>query len=489
MAKIIGEGLTFDDLLLVPQYSEVLPREVDVTTWLSRHIRLNIPILSAPMDTVTEAEMAIIIACLGGIGIIHKNLSPDRQAQEVSKVKRWMSWMIADPYTLGQDNSLKDAKELMEKHNIAGIPIVDDQRKLMGIITKRDLHFETNLDLKIGEVMTREVITAHQGITQKEAEDRLHVNRIEKLPVIDEDKVLRGLITIRDIEKRHRYPEACKDEKDRLRVGATVGVAKDTEERAQALIEAGVDVLIVDTAHGHSKGVFETVKMIRKKFGNVELIAGNVATAEGAKFLIDAGVDAIKVGVGPGSICTARVIAGAGVPQITAIMDVAKKVRIPVIADGGVRFSGDITKALAAGADTVMIGNLLAGCKEGPGEEILLGGRRYKSYRGMGSIAAMEAGSKDRYHQEHQEEAKKLVPEGVEGRVPFKGPGEDVVHQLVGGLRSGMGYCGARNIQELQEKAKFIRITQAGGIESHPHDVTITKESPNYEVSGRGWSK
>ncbi|MBX6395578.1 MAG: IMP dehydrogenase [Alicyclobacillaceae bacterium] len=481
--KFEKEGLTFDDVLLIPAKSEVLPRDVDVTTRLTRDIRLNIPILSAGMDTVTEAKMAIAMAREGGIGIIHKNMSIERQADEVDKVKRSESGVITDPIYLTPDRAVYEAEELMAKYRISGVPIVDERRRLVGIITNRDLRFEQNHNRPIAEVMTKEnLVTAPVGTTLEEAKEILQRHKIEKLPLVDEHYVLRGLITIKDIEKAKKFPNAAKDAQGRLLAGAAVGVSRDTFDRVEALVAAQVDVIVVDTAHGHSKGVIDTVKELRRRYPDLQLIAGNVATGEAVRDLIEAGADAVKVGIGPGSICTTRVVAGIGVPQITAIYDcatVAREYDIPVIADGGIKYSGDITKAIAAGADTVMIGSLLAGTEESPGEMEIYQGRSFKVYRGMGSLGAMREGSGDRYF---QEDAKKLVPEGIEGRVPYRGPLADTIFQLVGGLRAGMGYCGVRNIRELQEKTRFIRITAAGLRESHPHDVQITKEAPNYSV-------
>ena len=477
------EAITFDDVLLVPQYSEVLPREVDLRTRLSRNITLNIPIVSAAMDTVTESAMAIALALEGGIGIIHKNMSIERQAQEIEKVKRFEGGVIQNPVTVKPGNTVKDVEDLMEKYHISGLPVVDDEGKLVGIITRRDILFVENKALPVRELMTKEVVTAKEDINLEEAKKILMEKKIEKLPVVDEEGRLKGLITAKDIIKNLLFPNAVKDSLGRLRVGAAVGVSKDSVERASALVDAGVDCLVIDSAHGHSKGVIELAKKLREKFPNVDLIAGNVATREGTEKLIEIGVDAVKVGIGPGSICTTRVVAGIGVPQITAIMDayeVARKHDVPVIADGGIKYSGDIVKALAAGADTVMLGSLLAGTEESPGETILLEGRRFKVYRAMGSIDAMLAGSRDRYF---QEEATKLVPEGVVARVPYRGPVSEVVFQLVGGVRAGMGYVGAKNIKELKEKAKWVRITPAGLRESHPHDVIIIKEPPNYEIN------
>ncbi len=480
--KILGEAITFDDVLLVPAKSSVLPRETDVRTRLSRHIELNIPLISAAMDTVTESEMAIALAREGGIGILHKNMSIERQAEEVDKVKRSESGMIQDPITLSPEKTVREALAVMKKYSISGIPIVQ-QDKLVGILTNRDLRFEPNLDLKVSEVMTNgSLITAPVGTTLEEAEAILQKNRIEKLPIVDKNGKLRGLITFKDIQKKKRHPNACKDKHGRLRVGAAVGVTADTLDRVAALVAAGVDVIVVDTAHGHSQGVLNMIRRVRAKF-DVELIGGNVGTAEGARDLIRAGVDAIKVGIGPGSICTTRVVTGVGVPQITAIMEcakVAQKANIPVIADGGIKQTGDIAKAIAAGADSVMIGSLFAGLEESPGEKVLYEGRSYKMYRGMGSLDAMRRGSGDRYFQDVEDDIQKLVPEGIEGRVPYKGNLSDTVYQMVGGLRAAMGYCGCRTIAELKRKAQFVRMTDAGLRESHPHDITITKEAPNY---------
>jgi IMP dehydrogenase len=477
-------GLTFDDVLLVPAKSNILPGEVDVSTQLTNNIRINTPIVSSAMDTVTEASLAISIAREGGIGIIHRAMSVVSQVTEVDKVKKSESGMIVDPITLQPEEKISKALSIMEKYRISGVPITKGA-KLVGILTNRDLKFETKLQKKASEVMTKKgLITAREGITLEEAKEILHKHKIEKLPIVSKNFNLIGLITIKDIEKKIKYPHACKDPLGRLRVGAALGVGNDAISRAVALYKADVDVLVVDTAHGHSKRVISTVKNLRKKFPHIEIIAGNVATAEATKDLISAGVNAVKVGVGPGSICTTRIIAGAGVPQITAIKEcseVADSAGIPIIADGGIKFSGDVTKAIAAGASSVMIGGLFAGVDESPGELVLYQGRTYKVYRGMGSLGAMEAGSKDRYAQEGVEK-RKLVPEGVEGRVPYKGPLAASIHQLVGGVRSGMGYCGCRNIEELRKKAKFIRITPAGLRESHVHDVTVTKEAPNYSL-------
>jgi len=478
------EGLTFDDILLVPKKSAILPREVDVSTIFSRNIKINIPLVSAAMDTVTESRLAIAIAREGGIGIIHKNMSIEEQAEEVDKVKRSESGVIVDPISLLPEKKVGEAIELMAKYHISGIPIVNKGKKLVGILTNRDIRFLEDHSLKIKDVMTKEnLITAPLGTTLEEAKRILHKNRIEKLPIVDKDYILKGLITIKDIEKVEQYPNSCKDAKGRLRVGAAVGVFRDTIERVDALVKAKVDVIVVDTAHGHSTRVIEVIKEIKRTF-DIELIGGNVATFKGAESLIKAGLDAIKVGIGPGSICTTRVVAGVGVPQVSAIQEckrAARKYNVPLIADGGIKYSGDITKALAVGADSVMIGSIFAGTEESPGEVVLYKGRSYKEYRGMGSIGAMKKGSKDRYFQEEVEEGK-LVPEGIEGRVSYKGALSACVFQLLGGVRSGMGYCGVRNIKELQEKTKFIQITSAGLRESHPHDIIITKEAPNYGI-------
>lgn len=486
--KLVGIGLTFDDVLLVPAESAVLPKDVDTRTRLTRNIQLNIPIVSAAMDTVTEARMAIALAREGGIGIIHRNLSIEEQVAEVDKVKRSESGMIVEPVTLRPTDKVRDALAVMERYHISGVPITDEEGRLVGILTNRDLRFEDDLDQPVANLMTKEnLITAPVGTTLDEAREILHKYKIEKLPVVDERGILKGLITVKDIQKRIQYPNATKDAQGRLRVGAAVGVGPDALERAAALVEEGVDVLVVDTAHGHSRAVIEMVRAIKSRW-DVDVIAGNIATGEAARALIEAGADAVKVGVGPGSICTTRVVAGVGVPQITAIMDVARVARayrVPVIADGGIQYSGDIAKAIAAGADSVMLGSLLAGVDESPGEVILYQGERFKEYRGMGSIGAMKARSysKDRYFQQDVDSIAKLVPEGIEGRVPYKGPLANVVYQLVGGLRAAMGYCGARTIRELQEKARFIQMTNAGLRESHPHDVIITKEAPNYRLT------
>ncbi len=479
-------GLTFDDVLLVPQKSDVLPKDADVSTGVGRDIRLNVPILSAAMDTVTESGLAIALAREGGMGVIHKNMSIQQQATEVDNVKRSESGMIVDPVTLPPDKMIGEAMEVMRRFSISGIPVTK-QGKLLGILTNRDLRFEKDLSRKIGDVMTREkLITVPEGTTLEQAKEILHKNRIEKLLIVDKKKNLKGMITVKDIMKNLQYPNSCKDSRGRLRVGGAVGVAKDMLARATALVDAGVDALIIDSSHGHSKGVIDAVKKIKNKFPDVTLMAGNVATKQGVEDLIRAGSDCVKVGVGPGSICTTRVVIGAGVPQITAILDcaeVAAKHGVPTIADGGIRYSGDITKALAAGADAVMIGSLFAGTEESPGETILFEGRTFKLYRGMGSIEAMKKGGKERYFQEHQKVAKKFVPEGIEGRVPYKGRLSELVYQMVGGLRAGLGICGARNIKELSRKAEFMVITYAGLRESHPHDVIITKQAPNYRIS------
>jgi IMP dehydrogenase len=484
----IPVGLTFDDVLLVPAHSQVLPKEVDLTTQLTKTITLNIPLLSAAMDTVTESRAAIAMAREGGLGIIHKNMSPKAQATEVDQVKKSESGMIVDPITMGPDQKIYEALAVMKKYRISGVPVTQDG-KLVGIMTNRDLRFETNLDQPIAAVMTKEkLVTVPPGTTLEEAKYHLHEHRIEKLLVVDDDFVLKGLITIKDIEKVRKYPNSCKDDLGRLRVGAAVGVGADLDERAAALVAAGVDLLVVDTAHGHSQGVIDTIAQLRKNYPEVQLMAGNIATGAAAQALIDVGVDAVKVGIGPGSICTTRVVAGVGVPQISAIQNVAKVTHaagIPLIADGGVKFSGDLPKAIVAGADIIMIGSLFAGTEESPGEMILYQGRTYKSYRGMGSLGAMKKGSKDRYFQAEEQDTK-LVPEGIEGRVPYRGPLSDNIHQLIGGLRSGMGYTGCRTIPELQKKGEFVRITNAGLRESHVHDVIITQEAPNYRIERSG---
>ncbi|MBQ6541841.1 MAG: IMP dehydrogenase [Lachnospiraceae bacterium] len=481
MAKMIGEGITFDDVLLVPQYSEVTPGMVSLRTSLTKKVTLNVPLMSAAMDTVTESQMAIAIARQGGIGIIHKNMSIEEQAREVDRVKRSEFGVISDPFSLRPDNTLRDAEMLMQAYRISGVPITDADNRLVGILTNRDLKFESDLTKKVSEKMTSKgLVTGKKGTTLEEAKEILAKARLEKLPIVDDEGKLCGLITIKDIEKAIKYPNSAKDEAGRLLCGAGVGVTGDVLERVTALVNSHVDVVVVDSAHGHSANVVRTVRLIKEHFPELQVIAGNVATGEATKALIEAGADAVKVGIGPGSICTTRVVAGIGVPQITAITDayeVAKDYGIPVIADGGIKYSGDITKALAAGASVVMIGSLFAGCDEAPGDFELYQGRKYKVYRGMGSLAAMEKGSKDRYFQEGQ---KKLVPEGVEGRVPYKGTVEDTVFQLLGGLRSGMGYCGSKDLVTLRETAKFIKITAASLKESHPHDIHITKEAPNY---------
>ncbi|KPL00936.1 MAG: inosine-5'-monophosphate dehydrogenase [candidate division Zixibacteria bacterium SM23_73_3] len=479
-------GLTFDDVLLVPRKSDVLPKEVDVSTYITKGIKLNIPILSAAMDTVTESRLAIALAREGGIGVIHKNMSIAKQTSEVDKVKRSESGMIVDPVTMPPDRMIGEALEVMRRFSISGIPVTK-KGKLLGILTNRDLRFEKELSKKIGEVMTKKkLITVPEGTTLEQAKEILHKNRIEKLLIVDKKKNLKGMITVKDIMKNIQYPNSCKDSRGRLRVGAAVGVAKDMLARASALVDAGVDLLVIDSSHGHSTGVMEAVKKIKSKFPELILAAGNVGTKEGTEDLIRAGADCVKVGVGPGSICTTRVVIGAGVPQITAILDCAEaasKHDVPIIADGGIRYSGDVAKALAAGATAVMIGSIFAGTEESPGETILFEGRTFKLYRGMGSIEAMKKGGKERYFQEHQLEAKKLVPEGIEGRVPYKGNFSESVYQLVGGLRAGMGICGAKNIKELSQKSEFMIITYASLRESHPHDVIITKEAPNYQIS------
>jgi len=479
--KFKKESLTFDDVLLIPAKSEVLPKDVSVKTELTKTLKLNIPIISAGMDTVTEAEMAIAMARQGGLGVIHKNMSIEEQAEQVDRVKRSENGVITNPFYLTPENQVYDAEHLMSKYRISGVPVVDENQKLVGIITNRDLRFVQDYSVKIKEVMTKEnLITAPVGTTLEEAEKILEKHKIEKLPLVDENGVLKGLITIKDIEKVIEFPNAAKDEQGRLLVAAAVGVTKDALTRVKKLVEAGVDAIVVDTAHGHSKGVLDQVRAIREAFPDLNIIAGNVATAEGTRALIEAGADVVKVGIGPGSICTTRIVAGVGVPQITAIYDCATEARkhgVAIIADGGIKYSGDIVKAIAAGGHAVMLGSLLAGCEESPGETEIYQGRQYKVYRGMGSIGAMERGSKDRYFQEGQ---KKLVPEGIEGRVPYKGKVADTIYQLVGGLRAGMGYCGAATIEDLRENAQFTRITNAGLVESHPHDVQITKEAPNY---------
>lgn len=481
--RISMEGLTFDDLLLVPAYSQVLPRNVDLTTQFSRNISLNIPMVSAAMDTVTETTMAIAIAREGGMGVIHKNMSVEDQARKVRTVKRAENGMILDPITITQEKSVSDALDMMSENKIGGIPVVTAENRLVGIVTNRDLRFEKAMNKSIQEVMTKEnLITTRQSANLEDAAEILQQYKIEKLPVVDSEYRLVGLITYKDITKAKDKPFACKDEQGRLRVAAGIGVTPDSVERTTALIEAGVDAIVIDTAHGHSKGVAEMLRLIKKTFPQIDVVVGNIATAEAARFLVDAGADAVKVGIGPGSICTTRIIAGVGVPQLTAIYEVSKALKgtgVPLIADGGLRYSGDIVKALAAGGSSVMMGSLLAGTEESPGETIIFNGRKFKSYRGMGSLSAMQKGSKDRYFQDVEDDIKKLVPEGIEARVPFKGTLQEVVYQMVGGLRAGMGYCGAENIDKLHQ-AKFTRITSAGYAESHPHGVMITREAPNY---------
>ncbi|MBL6611477.1 MAG: IMP dehydrogenase [Flavobacteriaceae bacterium] len=484
LSKIVGEGLTYDDVLLVPAFSEVLPREVNISTQFTRNLRINVPIVSAAMDTVTESRMAIAMAQEGGIGVLHKNMTIEEQAAKVRKVKRAESGMILDPVTLPLTATVLDAKASMKEHGIGGIPIVDNEGKLAGIVTNRDLRFEKRNDRMIPEVMTSEnLVTAPAGITLAEAEDILQAHKIEKLPVVDEKLQLVGLITFRDITKLTQKPIANKDQYGRLLVAAAVGVTADAVDRVSALVAAGVDAVVIDTAHGHSKGVVGVLKAVKSAFPELEVIVGNIATAEAALYLVEAGADAVKVGIGPGSICTTRVVAGVGFPQFSAVLEVAAALKgtgVPVIADGGVRFTGDIPKALAAGADCVMLGSLLAGTKESPGETIIYEGRKFKSYRGMGSVEAMKKGSKDRYFQDVEDDIKKLVPEGIVGRVPYKGELYESMHQFIGGLRAGMGYCGAKDINTLKEHAKFVKITASGIAESHPHNVTITKEAPNY---------
>ena len=485
MAVILKESLTFDDVLLVPGHSAVHPKDTSVVSSLTATIQLQIPLLTAAMDTVTESGMAIAIARQGGLGVIHKNLSIDRQAAEVERVKRSESGMIVNPITLTPDQTLRDARELMARFSISGVLIVEEDGALVGIATHRDLQFESDMDRTLLDIMTKDgLITAPEGTSLDAAEEILHKHRIEKLPVVDEDGRLRGLITVKDIFKRRQFPSACKDEHGRLRVGAAIGASRVDLDRAGALIDAGVDALVVDTAHGHSEGALQAVARTREKFPEAQIVAGNVGTSEGAAALMERGADAVKVGVGPGSICTTRVVTGVGLPQLTAIMDAVEGVqgRIPVIADGGVRYSGDLVKALAAGAQSVMMGSMFAGTDESPGESFLMEGRRFKIVRGMGSLSAMQEGSADRYFQDAEEDRRKLVPEGIEARVPYKGPMADTVFQLVGGLQSGMGYCGAGSLEELREKATFVRVTAGGLRESHPHDVTITREAPNYHM-------
>jgi len=480
--KILFEGLTFDDVTLVPAYSEILPREVDTSTWFTRNIKLNTPIVSAAMDTVTEVKMAIAIAREGGIGVIHKNMSIEEQAKQVKAVKRAENGMIIDPVTIKKGATVGDALKLMQEYKIGGIPVVDDNQILIGIVTNRDLRFESSMKRKIHEVMTSEkIITTSQSINLDEAATILQKYKIEKLPVVDSNNKLVGLLTYKDITQAQDRPNACKDEKGRLRVAAGVGVTADTMERIKALVDSDVDAIVIDTAHGHSKGVIEMLKKAKKAFPKIDFVVGNIGTAEAAADLVAAGADAVKVGIGPGSICTTRVIAGVGIPQLSAIFEVASAVKgkVPIIADGGIRYSGDIVKALAGGADSIMAGSLFAGTEESPGETIIYQGRKFKSYRGMGSIEAMQKGSSDRYFQDVEDDISKLVPEGIAARVPYKGTLSEVIYQLVGGLRAGMGYCGSKNIEVLH-KAKFVKITHSGIIESHPHDVTITREAPNY---------
>jgi IMP dehydrogenase len=481
--KFLFEALTYDDVLLVPAYSEVLPRETDTTTKLSRNIQLNIPIVSAAMDTVTEADMAIAMALEGGLGFIHKNMSIEAQADQVRKVKRSQSGMILDPVTLLINSTVRDAEKIMREYKIGGIPVIDENGKLLGIITNRDLRFQKDMNMPVERIMTKEnLITAPEGITLEKAEVILQQYKIEKLPVVNKKGKLTGLVTYKDILKKKNKPNACKDKFGRLRVGAAVGATADVLDRIEALKNSGVDVISIDTAHGHSKGVMDTAKRVKKKYPELELIVGNIATGEAAKALVKAGADAVKVGVGPGSICTTRIVAGVGLPQLSAVYEAAKALKgsdVPVIADGGIRFSGDLVKAIAAGANSIMVGSLLAGTEEAPGEMIIFEGRKFKAYRGMGSLEAMDDGSKDRYFQDVEDDIKKLVPEGISGRVAYKGQASEILYQMVGGLKAGMGYCGAKNIEKLKQ-AKFIKITSAGVTESHPHDVTITREAPNY---------
>ncbi|MBA0883925.1 IMP dehydrogenase [Flavobacterium undicola] len=483
-SKIIGEGLTYDDVLLVPNYSHVLPREVSIKTKFSRNITLNVPIVSAAMDTVTESSMAIAMAQEGGIGVLHKNMTIEQQAAKVRKVKRAESGMIIDPVTLPLNATVADAKLAMKEFGIGGIPVVDENQKLKGIVTNRDLRFEKNSTRPIVEVMTKDnLVTVAEGTSLEQAEVVLQGHKIEKLPVIDKDNKLVGLITFRDITKLNQKPNANKDKYGRLRVAAALGVTADAVERATALVNAGVDAVIIDTAHGHTKGVVDVLKLVKAKFPNLDVIVGNIATPEAAKYLVENGADGVKVGIGPGSICTTRIVAGVGFPQFSAVLEVAAAIKgsgVPVIADGGIRYTGDIPKAIAAGADCVMLGSLLAGTKESPGETIIFEGRKFKSYRGMGSVEAMQTGSKDRYFQDVEDDVKKLVPEGIVGRVPYKGELNESMLQFVGGLRAGMGYCGAKDIATLQETGRFVRLTSSGISESHPHNVTITKEAPNY---------
>ncbi len=486
MNKIAFEGLTYDDVLLVPARSEVMPRDVDPSTRLTRTLRINVPLVSAAMDTVTEADFAIAMAREGGVGVLHKNMTAELQAREVRRVKRSESGMILDPVVLRPDHTVGDARERMARYSIGGIPVVDGDRRLVGIVTNRDLRFQPDNATRLADIMTTEgLVTAPEGTTLEQAEATLQEHKIEKLPVTDAAGTLRGLITFKDIQKKKKHPNAAKDEFGRLLVGAAVGVTPDTFERVAALVEAGVDFVVVDTAHGHSEGVLRTVERVKSDFDGLEVVAGNVATPEGTEDLILAGADAVKVGIGPGSICTTRVVAGVGVPQLSAVLrcaEAARRYDVPIIADGGIKQTGDIPKALVAGADTVMIGGLFAGVEESPGETVLYEGRRYKSYRGMGSLGAMQAGSKDRYFQDAEDDLKKLVPEGIEGRVPYKGSLGEVTYQMVGGLRAAMGYCGCPDVAALQERGQFVRITSSGLRESHPHDVTITSESPNYST-------
>ena len=485
ITEIFSEGLTFDDVLLVPAFSDVLPADVDLSSNFSKNLKIKVPIVSAAMDTVTESKMAIAMAQEGGLGVIHKNLSPEVQSEKVRKVKRSESGMILDPITVDQNATIGDALLLMAEYKIGGIPVVDGVKKLTGIVTNRDLRFEKNLKKKVSEVMTKDkLVTAKEDVDLVKAENILQQHKIEKLLITDNENKLVGLITFKDIIKVKQHPFSCKDEFGRLRVAAAVGVSKDTFERIEALVNSGVDAIVIDTAHGHSKGVIHLLKEVKKKFKNLDVVVGNIATGDAAKDLAHAGADGIKVGIGPGSICTTRVIAGVGMPQLSAIMNVASALKdagIPVIADGGIRFTGDIPKALAAGASSVMMGSMFAGTEESPGETIIYEGRKFKSYRGMGSLEAMQKGSKDRYFQENEDDIKKLVPEGISARVPYKGTLKEVMHQLIGGLRAGMGYCGADNLESLKG-AKFVKITQSGMVESHPHDVAITREAPNYNL-------
>jgi IMP dehydrogenase len=483
-SKFYGEGLTFDDVLLVPAYSEVLPREVNISTYLTRTIKINTPIVSAAMDTVTEANLAIALAREGGIGILHKNMTTEQQADQVRKVKRSESGLILDPITLKPSNIIGDALKLMRENKIGGIPIIDDQKQLVGMLTNRDLRFEKDRNKSVESVMTKlPLVTAPKGTTMAQAEEILQENKIEKLPIVDENNVLIGLITYRDLLQHKSYPNSVKDQYGRLLVGAAVGVTPDVIERVQALVNAGVDVITLDSAHGHSKGILETIKKVKATFPTLQVIGGNVATAAGAKALVEAGADAVKVGIGPGSICTTRIVTGIGAPQLTAVMECAaalKDMGVPVIADGGIRYTGDLVKAIAAGASCIMAGSVLAGTEESPGDTIIYEGRKFKSYRGMGSIDAMQSGSKDRYFQDAEDDVKKLVPEGIVGRVPYKGTVSEIIYQFIGGLKAGMGYCGTPTIAKMQEEAQFIRITSASMAESHPHGVVITKEAPNY---------